>query len=71
VGSVSFEVLNGNKRLGIRLDLRLKPELHCGSESPICGWISRTFGVQEPTFTLVGRTSVTGSAQFLTEVVAL
>jgi uncharacterized heparinase superfamily protein len=71
VGSVSFEVLNGNKRLAIRLDLRLKPELHCGSESPICGWISRTFGVKEPTFTLVGRTSVTGSVQFLTEVVAL
>ena len=71
VGAVSFEVLNGDKRLGIRLDVQLKPELYHGSESPICGWISRSFGVKEPTFTLVGRASVTGSAQFLTEVVAL
>jgi hypothetical protein len=71
VGSASFEALNGNKRLSIRLDTQLKPELYRGSETPISGWVSRAFGVKEPTFTLVGHARVTGSAQFLTEVVAL
>jgi hypothetical protein len=70
-GPAFFEVLNGNKRLGVRLDLRLKAELYRGSENPISGWISRTFGVKEPTFTLVGRTDVTGSTQFLTEILAI
>jgi hypothetical protein len=71
VGSNSFEAANGKKRLYIRLDTQLKPELYCGSENPVSGWVSRTFGVKEPTFTIIARARVTGPAQFLSEIAAV
>jgi Heparinase II/III-like protein len=68
VGPGSFEASNSNKRLAIRVDSRLKPELYRGCEKPILGWVSRTFGVKEPCFTLVARARVTGSTQFVTDI---
>jgi uncharacterized heparinase superfamily protein len=71
IGPSSFEALNSNKRISIRVDSRLKPELYCGCEKPILGWVSRTFGVKEPSFTLVGRATITSRSQFRTEISAM
>jgi hypothetical protein len=71
VGSVSFEAVHGDKRLCLRLDTQLTPVLYHGSERPLAGWVSRTFGVKQPAYTLTARVHVTGSTQFRTEVVAL
>ncbi len=71
VGLGSFEALNRNKRISIRVDSRCKPELYHGCEKPILGWISRTFGVKEPSFTLVARATIMSSSQFLTEIFAI
>jgi hypothetical protein len=71
VGPSSFASSNGHKRIGIRLDSRLKPELYRGCEKPIFGWVSRTFGVKEPSFTLVARAEIRGSTEFLTEISAI
>jgi len=70
MGPGSFEASNSNKGLAIRLDSRLKPELYRGCEDPIFGWVSRTFGVKKPCFTLVARAGVTGSTEFLTQISA-
>jgi Heparinase II/III-like protein/Heparinase II/III N-terminus len=70
-GANSFEVASSNKRLAILIDSRFKPELYRGSEDPIFGWISRTFGVKTPCFTLVARAGITGSTEFRTEITAL
>jgi len=67
----SFEALNRNKRISIRVDSRFKPELYRGCEKPISGWVSRTFGIKEPSFTLVARAKISGSAEFVTEIAAL
>lgn len=71
VGDNCFEASNCNKRIGILLDPRLKPELYRGSENPIFGWVSRTFGVKQPAFSLVARAGIIGSTQFLTEISAI
>jgi Heparinase II/III-like protein/Heparinase II/III N-terminus len=71
IGSGCFEALNRNKRVSIRIDSRLKPELYRGCEKPILGWVSRTFGVKEASFTLVARAGISGSAEFLTEIAAI
>jgi hypothetical protein len=71
VGSRSFEASNRRKRISIRVDSRLNPELYRGCEKPIFGWVSRSFGVKEPCFTLVARVGITGSTEFLTEITAL
>jgi hypothetical protein len=71
VGTGSFEASNRNKRISIRVDSRLKPQLYHGCEKPILGWVSRTFGVKEPCFTLGTHTRITGSTQFLTEISAI
>jgi len=72
VGPDSFHISNGNSRLTLHLlDSRLKAELYRGSESPVYGWVSRTFDVKEPSFTLAARATITGSTQFLTEITAL
>ena len=68
VGPGCFEASNRNKRIRVRVDLRFKPELYRGCEKPISGWVSRTFGVREPAFTLVARAAILGSTQFLTEI---
>jgi hypothetical protein len=68
VGPGSFEVAKLDKRIVIRFDSRLKPELYRGSEQPILGWVSRTFGVKEPSFTLVARAVITGPTQFGTQI---
>ena len=69
VGPDCFHISNGNRNLSLRLlDPQLRPELHHGSESPISGWVSRTFDVKEPTFTLAARGRITGLTQFLTEI---
>jgi hypothetical protein len=70
-GSSSFEVSNCHKRLSIQLDRRLSPIIYRGSERPIFGWVSRTFGVKEPSFTLIGRVTVTGSTEFYTQILAV
>jgi hypothetical protein len=71
VGPGSFEASNSNKRLAIRVDSRLNSQLYRGCENPIFGWVSRTFGVKEPSFTLVGRATITGPSQFLTKISAI
>jgi hypothetical protein len=68
IGAGSFEAANHNKRIAIRFDSRLKPELYRASEQPILGWVSRTFGIKEPSFTLVARAVITGATQFVTEI---
>jgi hypothetical protein len=70
-GPESFEASNGSKRLALRIDSQLRTELYRGCENPILGWVSRTFGVKEPAFTLVARAEIDGPAQFLTEISAL
>jgi|SRR6266536_1429967 len=67
----SFEALNRNKRISIRVDSRFEPQLYRGFEKPILGWVSRTFGIKEPSFTLVARAKIGGSAQFVTEIAAI
>jgi hypothetical protein len=67
-GPASFIAARENARLRITLDLQLKPELLRGSENPILGWVSRTYGLKEPSFTLVGRARLTGSSQLVTEI---
>ena len=71
VGPSCFEASNRNKRLSVRVDSRSKPKLYRGCEKPISGWVSRTFGVKEPSFTLVARATIVGSTQFLTEISAI
>src|SRR5262245_34398538 len=70
-GPSSFEALNCNKRLAIRIDSQLEPQLYRGCEQPTLGWVSRTFGVKEPSFTLVGRATITSCSQFRTEISAM
>ena len=70
-GSSSFEVSNCHKRVSIQLDRRLDPVIYRGSERPIFGWVSRTFGVKVPTFTLIGRATVTGGTEFHTQILAV
>jgi hypothetical protein len=69
-GPNSFEASNCNKRLGVRVDSSLTCVLYHGSQKPIFGWVSRTFGIKMPSFTLVARAGVTGSTQFRTEISA-
>jgi hypothetical protein len=71
VGCSSFEAVNGNKRLCLRLDTQLRPTLYRGSEQPISGWVSPAFGVKQPTFTLIGRGQVAGATQFQTKIFPL
>jgi hypothetical protein len=71
VGPGCFEASNRNKRIGVRLDPRFKPDLYRGCEKPMSGWISRTFGVKEPSFTLAARATILGSSQFITEISAI
>jgi hypothetical protein len=70
IGTGCFEVVNGTKRIFMRIDSRLKVELYRGSEQPISGWISRSFGVKESSFTLVARTTIMESSHFQTEITA-
>jgi len=58
----------GDKSLALQFDSRLQIQLHSGSEEPISGWISRSFGVKVPSCTLVGTASITGSVPFFTEI---
>jgi uncharacterized heparinase superfamily protein len=67
----SFLAVNNNRRLNIRTDRGLQAQLWRGSEAPISGWVSRKFGVKEPSFTLVGKTRITGSTQLVSEIVPL
>jgi len=64
----SFTALNGDRRLRVRLDSRFESKLYRGSEEPIAGWVSRTFGVKEPSFTIAARTKINGSTQFMSEI---
>ncbi|HSE91086.1 MAG TPA: alginate lyase family protein [Candidatus Binatia bacterium] len=66
--SASYTVEIGEKRLHIQLDLQLQSQLLRGSENPILGWVSRTYGIKKPSFTLVGRATLTGSKQLETEI---
>jgi Heparinase II/III-like protein/Heparinase II/III N-terminus len=71
LGPGAFQVSSGSKRLCLRLDSQLTPILYHGSESPMYGWVSRTFDVKEPSFTLVAWAEVTRSTQFITEITAI
>jgi hypothetical protein len=69
VGRNSFLISNDNKQLILRfLSPQLSTELYRGSESPIFGWVSRTFDVKQPCFTLAARTRITGLTEFRTEI---
>jgi uncharacterized heparinase superfamily protein len=70
-GAVTFEASNRSKHISIRVDSRLKAALYRGCEKPILGWVSRTFGVKEPCFTLVARSGISGCAEFVTEIAAV
>jgi hypothetical protein len=67
-GVRSFTAQIENSRLHITLDTHLTPELVRGSEHPILGWVSRTYGLKEPSTTLIGRTTIKGSGEFVTEI---
>jgi hypothetical protein len=71
MGADTFQIANSNRYLRLCLDSRLEPTLYRGSEHPRYGWVSRTFDVKEPCFTLVARARVTGATQFLTKIVAI
>ena len=71
VGPGSFEASNCDKRITMRVEPRFKPALYRGCEKPILGWTSRTFGIKEPSFTLVARAGIRGSTEFLTEIAAI
>jgi hypothetical protein len=66
-----FSISKGARRIAIELDARLQPELYCGSERPIFGWVSHTFGVKHASFTLVARTEITSSTEFVNRVCVL
>jgi Heparinase II/III-like protein/Heparinase II/III N-terminus len=67
-GRCLFEALNESKRLKIHFDSRLNSELYRGAVNPIIGWVSPSFGVKKPSFTLVARATVRGMTQFVTEI---
>lgn len=68
-GPVCFQILNGNRQLILRfLDSQLIPKIYYGSKDPIFGWVSRTFDVKTPAFTLAARGKFTGSTQHVTEI---
>jgi uncharacterized heparinase superfamily protein len=67
-GVSSFTAQIENVRLQVRLDTQLSAEIVRGSESPILGWVSRTYGLKTPSTTLVGRARITGSSHFLTAI---
>jgi len=69
-GPSCIEAINDSKRISIRVDSRLKPELYRASEIPIFGWRSRTFGTKVPVFTWVAHTDITGCNDFRTEITA-
>ena len=71
VGLRNFEASSGSRRVGVRLDSRLEAKLYRGSEKPISGWVSRSFGVKEPSFTLLAKTRISGSTEFLSEIILL
>jgi hypothetical protein len=69
VGPACFHILNGKRHLILRfLDSQLIPEIYHGSKDPIFGWVSRTFDVKTPVFTLAARAKFTGSTQYVTEI---
>lgn len=70
-GANSYEASNSGKRIEICFDGGLKLELYRGSEAPLFGWVSRTFGVKQPTFTLVARGKIRGNTQLVTEILAI
>jgi Heparinase II/III-like protein len=63
-----FMATNDNRRLCLRLDHRFDVTLYRGSENPIMGWVSRNFGVKEPTFTIAASTRIEGSSEFASEI---
>jgi hypothetical protein len=67
----SYEASNGNRRIVICLDSRLKPQLYRACENPILGWLSRSFGTKEPSFSLVARGTISGFTELRTEITAL
>jgi Heparinase II/III-like protein/Heparinase II/III N-terminus len=63
-----FTALSGKRRVGLNLDSRFEPKLYWGSDEPISGWVSRSFGVKEPSYTIAASTTIVGSAEFLSEI---
>jgi uncharacterized heparinase superfamily protein len=68
VKSHCFLVTNGEKALLVQLDSRLQVRLEQGATSPILGWYSPSFGFKQPAVTLVGKTSISGSVPFFSEI---
>jgi len=68
VKSHCFLVTNGEKALLVQLDSRLQVRIEQGNTSPIFGWCSPSFGYKRPTVTLVGKTSISGSVPFFSEI---
>ena len=69
-GANSCAASNGGKHIEICFDRGLELELYRGSEAPMFGWVSRTFGVKQPTFTVVARGKIRGNTQLVTEIFA-
>ncbi len=63
-----FLVTNNEKALLVTLDSRLQVRVEQGSTSPIFGWYSPSFGFKQPSVTLVGKTSISGSVPFFSEI---
>ena len=63
-----FLVSNGDKSLLAQLDSRFKVRVEQGAEAPMAGWVSRSFGFKEPCATLIGRTTISGSVPFFSEI---
>lgn len=68
VKSHCFLVTNGEKALLVQLDSRLELRLEQAAISPIFGWYSPSFGFKQPAVTLLGKTSISGSVPFFSEI---
>jgi uncharacterized heparinase superfamily protein len=61
-------ITNGEKALLVQLDTRLQIRLEQAGTSPIFGWYSPSFGYKQPSVTVVGKTTISGSAPFFSEI---
>jgi len=64
----TLKIQQGNRRLTLALDARLKVAIFSGCEEPILGWYSPAYGRKQPTHTVVGSCWFSGSELFLTQI---
>jgi uncharacterized heparinase superfamily protein len=68
VAPSSFHVQNRDRCIAIHLDPGVEAMLYRGSIEPIVGWVSRTFGAKEPSFSIVARATIRASTQFVSKI---